>query len=146
MERGEKSRVGVTEVSDEILYKVEMPANRYDLLSLEGLSRAIRVYLGESSVPEYRVVKPVDDKIIQLIQSEETVGVRQFVVGAVLRNVTLTQERYNSLIDLQDKLHLTIGRKRALVAIGTHDLDTIQAPFYYKAQSKGLTREFFGGS
>lgn len=34
---------------------------------------------------------------------------------------------------LQDKLHQNICRKRTLVAIGTHDLDTIQGPFVYDA-------------
>lgn len=59
---------------------------------------------------------------------------RQHLVAAVLRNVTLTQDSYNSFIDLQDKLHQNIGRKRSLVSIGTHDLDTIQGPFVYDAK------------
>ena len=40
----------------------------------------------------------------------------------------------NSFIDLQDKLHQNICRKRSLVAIGTHDLDTIEGPFLYDAR------------
>jgi len=47
--------------------------------------------------------------------------------------VTFTQENYDSFIDLQDKLHTNIARKRTLVAIGTHDLDTIESPFTYEA-------------
>ena len=43
------------------------------------------------------------------------------------------EARYNSFIDLQDKLHQNICRKRTLVAIGTHDLNTIQGPFTYEA-------------
>lgn len=54
-------------------------------------------------------------------------------MGAVLRNVTFTQAAYDSFIDLQDKLHQNICRKRSLVAIGTHDLDTISGPFRYRA-------------
>ena len=42
--------------------------------------------------------------------------------------------RYDSFIDLQDKLHQNIARKRTLVAIGTHDLDTLKGPFKYMAQ------------
>ena len=45
----------------------------------------------------------------------------------------MNQSIYNSFIDLQDKLHQNICRKRTLVAIGTHDLDTIQGPFTYEA-------------
>jgi len=47
--------------------------------------------------------------------------------------VTFTQEKYDSFIDLQDKLHTNIARKRTLVAIGTHDRDTIEFPFTYGA-------------
>ena len=40
-------------------------------------------------------------------------------------------------MDLQDKLHQNICRKRQFVAIGTHDLDTISAPFRYEARPPG---------
>lgn len=35
---------------------------------------------------------------------------------------------------MQDKLHQNICRKRTLVAIGTHDYDTIKGPFTYDAK------------
>lgn len=54
-----------------------------------------------------------------------TAQIRPHVVAAVLRNVTFDQDSYASFIDLQDKLHMNICRKRTLVAIGTHDLDTM---------------------
>jgi len=57
-----------------------------------------------------------------------------------LRDVTLTQESYNSFIDLQDKLHQNIGRKRSLVSIGTHDFDTVKGPFLYDARSPSKIR------
>lgn len=47
------------------------------------------------------------------------------MVAAVLRNVSFDKDSYNSFIELQDKLHQNICRKRTLVAIGTHDLDTM---------------------
>lgn len=59
--------------------------------------------------------------------------VRPYVSGAVLRNVKFTQARYESFIALQDKLHQNLARQRTLVAIGTHDLDTIKGPFTYEA-------------
>jgi phenylalanyl-tRNA synthetase beta chain len=37
-------------------------------------------------------------------------------------------------MDLQDKLHQNIGRRRQFVAIGTHDLDTVKRPFRYEAR------------
>uniref|UniRef100_A0A671X977 Phenylalanine--tRNA ligase beta subunit n=1 Tax=Sparus aurata TaxID=8175 RepID=A0A671X977_SPAAU len=94
--------------SDIILYKIDVPANRYDLLCLEGLVRGLK-----------------------------TAAVRPYAVAAVLRNITFTQERYDSFIELQEKLHQNICRKRSLVAIGTHDLDTISGPFTYTAKPPG---------
>ncbi|VDK38627.1 unnamed protein product, partial [Anisakis simplex] len=42
-ERGDKKKVKADEgVCEEDVYKIELPANRYDLLSVEGLSRALR--------------------------------------------------------------------------------------------------------
>ena len=75
------------------------------------------------------------------VMKAETLMVRPFVVCAVLRGVTFDTDRYNSFIDLQDKLHQNICRKRTLVAIGTHDLDLLQGPFTYEAlppEARGL--------
>ena len=68
-----------------------------------------------------------------MIQRPETMLVRPFVVCAVLRGVKFDKARYDSFIDLQDKLHQNICRRRTLVAIGTHDLTTIRGPFTYEA-------------
>lgn len=51
----------------------------------------------------------------------------------MLRNVKFTERSYESFIDLQDKLHQNICRRRQFVAIGTHDLDTLKPPFTYEA-------------
>jgi phenylalanyl-tRNA synthetase beta chain len=50
-----------------------------------------------------------------------------------LRNIKFTKTRYESFIALQDKLHANLARQRTLVSVGTHDLETIQGPFHYKA-------------
>lgn len=62
----------------------------------------------------------------RLVVKPETALVRPFVVAAILRGVKFDAQRYNSFIDLQDKLHQNLCRQRSLVAIGTHDLGTIQ--------------------
>jgi phenylalanyl-tRNA synthetase beta chain len=62
-----------------------------------------------------------------------TATIRPYCVCAVLRGVQFDKRRYKSFIDLQDKLHQNICRRRTYVAIGTHDLDTIQGPFKYQA-------------
>jgi phenylalanyl-tRNA synthetase beta chain len=64
-----------------------------------------------------------------------TSPIRPYVVCAVLRGVNFDKKRYKSFIDLQEKLHMNICRRRTYVAIGTHDLDTLQGPFRYRALS-----------
>ncbi|CAG8475227.1 1973_t:CDS:10 [Acaulospora colombiana] len=67
--------------------------------------------------------------------SLQVAKVRAFTAAAILRNVSFTQRNYDSFIDLQDKLHQNICRKRQLVSIGTHDLDTLKPPFRYEART-----------
>ena len=129
-ERGDAAGVGV---SDDVLYKIDVPANRYDLLCVEGIARALRVFIGFEGPTQYVITTPPEDKIIKMTQHKETLGVRKFVVGAVLRNIVFNKARYASFLDLQDKLHQNIGRRRTLIAIGTHDLDTLKPPFSYEA-------------
>jgi phenylalanyl-tRNA synthetase beta chain len=109
--------------SKEQIFRVEVPANRYDLLSHEGLMIAFKVFLGLIKPPK---VKLSTNKAVYTIQVDKSVyPLRPFVVGAVLRNMRFTPSIYRSFIDCQDKLHQNLCRRRTLVAIGTHDLDKI---------------------
>ncbi|XP_017036375.1 phenylalanine--tRNA ligase beta subunit [Drosophila kikkawai] len=119
------------DASEEIIYRIDIPANRYDLLCLEGLVTGLLVFQGKLKPPKFEFVEPAKRQVLKIDPS--TAKIRPHAVAAVLRNVTFTKASYNSFIDLQDKLHQNIARKRTLVAIGTHDLDTIQGPFSYEA-------------
>jgi len=112
-------------------YKIEIPANRYDLLCIEGLTRALRIFLGKEVPPSYRTVSTHS---LVMRTTPAVRRVRPIVVCAVLRNLKFTESSYKSFIDLQDKLHHNICRRRVLVSIGTHDLDTIEGPFVYDAR------------
>ncbi|KAH9280848.1 Phenylalanine--tRNA ligase beta subunit [Echinococcus granulosus] len=124
--------------SSETIYKVEVPANRYDLLCAEGLARALLIFQNKLVTPEYEAIAPKNP--IRLMATESVKLVRPYVVCAVLRDIKFDERRYASFIDLQDKLHQNIGRKRSLVAIGTHDLDTLAPPFIYTALPPGDIR------
>lgn len=117
--------------------KIEIPANRYDLLCIEGIARALRVFLGKSEAPLYRLVYPPvgESALLTVSISPETSKIRPLFACAILRNVKFTPRSYASFMDLQDKLHQNICRRRQLVAIGTHDLDTLTAPFRYEARA-----------
>ncbi|CAN4113829.1 unnamed protein product [Withania somnifera] len=122
-----------TEDDGETIYKIEVPANRYDLLCLEGLAQALRIFNGLDPIPTYKVAKICKESMLEMHVKTETSKIRPSVVCAVLRGVTFDEAKYNSFIDLQDRLHQNICRRRTLVAIGTHDLDTIEGPFTYEA-------------
>lgn len=112
---------------------IEIPANRYDMLCFEGIALNLNVFLGRKELPKYRVVEPKYPEQNVIKVSPETAKVRPLVAGAVLRNIKFDQDRYNSFIALQDKLHQNLARQRTLVSIGTHDMDTIKGPFTYEA-------------
>ena len=48
------------------------------------------------------------------------------VSGYNWNKTDLGKASYDSFIDLQDKLHQNLARRRTLASIGTHDLDTVK--------------------
>ena len=123
----------VDAASEDVIYKIDIPANRYDMLCLEGIARALNIFRGKCPPPNYKLTEIPTDKMQRMVVRPETALVRPFVVCAVLRGINFDPIRYASFIDLQDKLHQNLCRQRSLVAIGTHDLSTLQGPFTYEA-------------
>lgn len=115
-----------------VVYAIDIPANRYDILCMEGFARALRIFLNLQAPPTYHRMDPVEGRQKMIVENS-TAQIRPYVVCAVLRGVKFDKRRYKSFIDLQEKLHQNVCRKRSYVAIGTHDMDTIKGPFRYKA-------------
>ncbi|OLP92015.1 putative phenylalanine--tRNA ligase beta subunit [Symbiodinium microadriaticum] len=129
----ERGADAAADMSDRVIFKVDVPANRYDLLCIEGLVRSLQIFKGVIPAPLYKLSMPKPLPQMTMTVKKETAQIRPFVVCAILRNVTFDKDRYDSFIELQDKLHQNICRKRTLVAIGTHDLSTLKPPFTYEA-------------
>lgn len=123
----------IESASEEVIYKIDIPANRYDMLCLEGISRALNVFRGRCEAPTYTLADMGTKPLERMVVHPETALVRPFVVCAILRGIQFNATSYNSFIDLQDKLHQNLCRNRTLVAIGTHDLATVKGPFSYEA-------------
>ncbi|KAI1261899.1 phenylalanyl-tRNA synthetase [Xylariaceae sp. FL1019] len=113
--------------------KIEIPANRYDMLCEEGIALMLNIFRQKQPTPNFKLAKPVDGTLQTITVHESTTDVRPLVAGAILRNLDFTQKSYDSFISLQDKLHQNLARQRTLVSIGTHDLDTVKGPFTYEA-------------
>jgi len=109
---------------------IEFFPNRPDLTSVEGIARASRAFFEfETGLKNYNIKK----SDIEMNVDSSVKKVRPFVVTALVKNITMTDELIKSLMDLQEKLHLGIGRDRKKVAIGVHDFEAVKPPFTYKA-------------
>ena len=110
---------------------VELLPNRPDLYSVEGLARALALFLGKRSTEEERKRYSTFDSKIELIVEE--VPIRPCIVGAVIElPEPLGIELNLNLIALQEILHKSICRERKKGAIGLHDLDKVKSPFIYR--------------
>lgn len=119
---------------DNIWYKIDVPANRQDLQCIEGISRALNIYQNKLKVPDYKP-QYIDDPSFYVIQDKSTIKIRPYIVCAVQRNMNWKKCDYTSFIDLQDKLHFNIGKRRTLISIGTHDLNKIIGPIKYTVEN-----------
>jgi phenylalanyl-tRNA synthetase beta chain len=113
---------------DEI--SIEFFPDRPDLASVEGIARASRAFFDfKTGLKKYDVKK--SDVVITVDSSVKKV--RPFVVTALVKNVSMTDELIKSLMELQEKLHMGLGRNRKKVAIGVHNFEPVTPPFIYKA-------------
>lgn len=111
--------------------KIEIPANRYDMLCIEGIAQALNEFLGRSASPNFTLNPQVP--LVKMTIDNSTEQIRPYAAAAILRGVEFDDRKYASFIALQDKLHTNLCRNRTLVAIGTHDYDTLTPPFTYEA-------------
>ena len=103
--------------------QLEFGPDRLDRLSVEGVARSLRYQYGD----DRGVYVPKTNDPDWTIEVEETVPPeRPHVTGAVVRGVDLDEAALDSLIQLQEKLHATMGRGRAKGAIGIHDLTMLK--------------------
>lgn len=50
-----------------VSFKIEVGANRYDLLCIEGIARSLRIYLGLESPPRYQLLPAKEPEKYKLI-------------------------------------------------------------------------------
>jgi len=117
-------------------FNLEVFPNRPDLLSIEGLARAYGSWTGyRTGLRDYPVIK--SDYRVNV--DEKTQKVRPFFVTAVVKNVDFDDPLIRSLIQMQEKLHVTHGRRRRKVAIGLHNLKPVKFPVTYTTKPPEFT-------
>lgn len=117
----------IKEDKKEKIIQFSINPDRPDYLSVEGLARGFRGFMGiDKGMPKYDVYESDVEVFV------EDVRLRPYCAFAIVKNVIVDDLVLESIINLQEKLHWTIGRDRKKIAIGIHDFDKVAPPFYYK--------------
>jgi phenylalanyl-tRNA synthetase beta chain len=102
------------------ILEIEVNPDRPDMLIGEGIARAVNGLSGrETGYKGY----PVYDTDITVTVGP--VGSRRYVAIGVVRNVNVDEDYLEEIIQFQEKLHVTFGRRRRKAAIGLHDLSKL---------------------
>ncbi|MUW15497.1 phenylalanine--tRNA ligase subunit beta [Halorubrum sp. CBA1125] len=122
--------------TDDGLLQFEFAPDRLDRLSVEGVARSLRYHYGD----DRGVYVPDTNDPEWTIEVDESVpDERPYVTGAVIRGVDLDEAGLESLIQLQEKLHATMGRGRAKGAIGIHDLAMLKGAPMREGAERSIT-------
>ncbi|MFH0808149.1 MAG: phenylalanine--tRNA ligase subunit beta [archaeon] len=121
----------IEEVTSEIV-EVEVFPNRPDLLSLENFARALNQFNGKGKIASFKILPP--EKDFEIIVEKSVKAIRPHTVCAIVKGLKFDDAKIKDIVDLQEKLHNSIGRKRAKVAIGIYPLDKIKLPIRFVAR------------
>ncbi len=115
---------------DDKTIKVEFFPNRPDYLSLEGVARTLKGFLGiEKGLPNFDLQK----SDIEVTVDPDLKDIRPYISFGIVENVDFSGNKLKQIMDFQEDLHWVLGRDRKKVAIGIHNLDVLKPPFYYQA-------------
>ncbi len=122
---------GETEALDGDNIQLEIKCrNRPDLWSVEGIARELRGVLGkERGLAKY---KAEASKFVVNVD-KNLKDKRPFIACAVVKDIKLSDEVIRQIMQQQDKVDGTYGRKRRKTSIGLYDFDLIKFPLTYKA-------------
>lgn len=115
---------------DEI--RIDITAERPDLVSIQGIARLLRAYYGLKN-PTYKANKPEKNFKVKVDKSVD--NIRPVTVCAIIKNLKFDDDKIKEIIWVQEKLHATFGRNRKKIAIGIYPLEHITLPIFYKADS-----------
>ncbi|MBS7627997.1 phenylalanine--tRNA ligase subunit beta [Candidatus Bathyarchaeota archaeon] len=116
-------------------FEVEVFPNRPDMFSTEGLARAFAGFINHRKGIIHFVVEPSDYKTFV---DGSVRDVRPYIVVSVVEGVRLTEEGLKSIMQLQEKLHISFGRNRRKASIGIYDADKVRFPLSYTTRDQGF--------
>ena len=123
---------GEVEAADGHNIKLEIKStDRPDLWNVEGVARVLRAQFSKNQgIPKYKAKTPK----LTINVSKKVKGIRPCIAAAVVRNIKIDDFGLKQLIQAQEKIAGTFGRKRREVAIGIFNLDKLTPPLLYTAE------------
>lgn len=107
---------------------IEINPDRQDMLSTEGIARALRAFLGiEMGLPNF----PVKKSGKRVIVEKGLEKIRPFISCAIVKGVEMSEALLVEYMHLQESLTSTHGRNRRKASIGLYVHDDIQYPVRY---------------
>ncbi|MGY5855987.1 MAG: phenylalanine--tRNA ligase subunit beta, partial [Candidatus Thorarchaeota archaeon] len=112
--------------------EIEVNPDRQDMLSTEGIARAVRAFLGlETGLKKY----PVKKSGKQIIVKPGLSKIRPFICCSIIKDVPADDDLIKEYMHLQDALTSTHGRNRKKASIGLYVYDDIEFPIIYGPQT-----------
>jgi len=122
---------GISEEDDPEI-KVEVTAEKLELVSAVGLGRAIKYYRGlERDIKKYEIKR--GDNVLTIKKNAKES--RPKAVAAILRDVNLDEDFLKEMIAIQEKIHESHGRNRKKAAIGIYPMDKFEFPLTYGSEN-----------
>jgi len=110
------------------MIEIEVNPDRQDMLSTEGIARAVRSFLRlETGLKKYPVKKSGKQVIVKTGLNK----IRPFICCSILKGVQTDDELIKEYMHLQDALTSTHGRNRSKASIGLYVYDDLSFPVIY---------------
>jgi phenylalanyl-tRNA synthetase beta chain len=122
------------ESEDKNLVRVEYSPNRPDYSTDIGIALGLQGLLGIKTGALKLKIEKSNEYSINVKSGVSKI--RPYVTGIVAKNGKINEEILEQLIQMQEDLHMGIGRKRKKSSIGIHDLDKISFPLTYTTTNR----------
>ena len=122
------------ESEDEKCIRVEYSPNRPDYSTDFGIALGLQGLLGIKIGGIKLKIKKSNQYKINVTPSISKI--RPYVTGIIAKNGKINDDVLEQLIQMQEDLHMGIGRKRKKSSIGIHDLNRISFPLLYTTTTR----------
>ena len=110
------------------LVEIEVNPDRTDMLSVEGIARAVKAFLGlQTGLVTYKVKKSGHEVIVKPGLKK----IREFISCGIVKGVQNSDDLIKNAMWLQESLTSTHGRNRKKASIGLYVHDEINYPVIY---------------